>query len=303
MLSILPYCVLFCSLTTLGGTASVIAAGQNPQSQQASDDRKGAGDWLKLAPQGAPFSVSLPGAPSEKTKNDDSGMKVHTYKVKAGATDYQVVWFAGVSYAVLQRGPLNVLFPRGLQDILKSARQEGKKELLTTHEADVTLNGCQGRESTMESASGKLEAKAFVAGYDFITVAVFHPKDDSGSADARRFLGSLTVADPRLGTLPIAVAGGSGVSSPPDTRPLPLNRPRPNYTRQARDNKVQGVIRVKALVGADGMVKDVRLVSHLPDGLDGEAIAAVQHMRFKPATKGGQPVATWVSLDVDFNLR
>jgi TonB family protein len=88
-----------------------------------------------------------------------------------------------------------------------------------------------------------------------------------------------------------------------DTRPFPLNKPRPNYTEEARAHKVQGVIRAHALIGTDGVVKDVRLATHLPDGLDEEAIVAVKQMRFRPAARNGQPVDFWVTLEVEFSLR
>ena len=90
---------------------------------------------------------------------------------------------------------------------------------------------------------------------------------------------------------------------PVDTRPVALNRPRPNYTEAARQNKIQGVIRARVLVGADGSVQKVVIVSPLPDGLNEEAITAVSQMRFRAATRGGQSVAFWVSLEVEFNLR
>jgi TonB family protein len=88
-----------------------------------------------------------------------------------------------------------------------------------------------------------------------------------------------------------------------DSKPQPLNKPRPNYTEEARKNKIQGNVRVRALVGADGSVKQVRVASGLSDGLNEEAILAVKQMRFKPATKNGQPVPYWVTLEVEFNLR
>lgn len=94
-----------------------------------------------------------------------------------------------------------------------------------------------------------------------------------------------------------------GTAKSVDSRPQPLNRPRPNYTEEARKNKIQGNVRVRALVGADGSVRQVRVISGLSDGLNEEAILAVKQMRFKPATKNGQPVAYWVPLDVEFNLR
>ena len=85
--------------------------------------------------------------------------------------------------------------------------------------------------------------------------------------------------------------------------PIALNRPRPNYTEEARKKKIQGVILARALVGADGSVRQVVIRRGLPGGLDGEAILAVSQMRFRPAMRNGQPVATWITLEVEFNLR
>jgi TonB family protein len=102
---------------------------------------------------------------------------------------------------------------------------------------------------------------------------------------------------PRLG-------GGDGVATSVDVGPIPLNAPRPNYTEEARKNKISGVVHTKILVAADGSVKQVRIVgSGLPDGLNEEAIRAAYSMRFRPAMKSGQPVSFWKGLDIFFNLR
>ncbi|HUK91335.1 MAG TPA: energy transducer TonB [Blastocatellia bacterium] len=88
-----------------------------------------------------------------------------------------------------------------------------------------------------------------------------------------------------------------------DKIPRPLNKPRPDYTEEARRNRVQGIVRARVLIGADGAVRGVDLISHLPDGLDEEAVTAIHQMRFSPAVKSGQPVAYYVTLEVEFNLR
>jgi TonB family protein len=88
-----------------------------------------------------------------------------------------------------------------------------------------------------------------------------------------------------------------------DTKPIALNLPRPNYTEEARTNKIQGTVRARVLVGSDGMVKQVTILRGLPDGLNEEAIRAAFQMRFRPATKGGRAVAFWTTLEVDFNIR
>ncbi len=96
---------------------------------------------------------------------------------------------------------------------------------------------------------------------------------------------------------------GSEAVTAVDTKPVPLNEPRPNYTEEARKNKVQGVVRARALIGSDGLIKQVRIIRGLPDGLNEEAIRAAMQIRFKPAMKNGQAVSYWTSLDVEFNLR
>ncbi len=105
---------------------------------------------------------------------------------------------------------------------------------------------------------------------------------------------------PGLGT----GTGPGGVATVVDSKPVNLNRPRPNYTEEARKNKISGVVRVRVLVGADGAVKQVRLAGGgLPDGLNEEAIRAAYQIRFRPAMKDGQPVAYWMPIEIEFNLR
>jgi TonB family protein len=105
-----------------------------------------------------------------------------------------------------------------------------------------------------------------------------------------------------LGLIKIPDDVGRGIAAHVGTIPVPLNNPRPNYTEAARNHKVQGTVRVRALVGADGLVKRVIVISGLPDGLNEEAIRAVYQVKFRPATKGGLPVAFWEPIDVDFDL-
>ncbi|HLG13049.1 MAG TPA: energy transducer TonB [Blastocatellia bacterium] len=88
-----------------------------------------------------------------------------------------------------------------------------------------------------------------------------------------------------------------------DSRPVPLNRPRPNYTEEARQNKIEGTVRVRVLVGSDGVVRQVVVLRGLPQGLNEEAIRAASQMRFTPAMKNGRSVSVWVPVDIEFNIR
>jgi TonB family protein len=57
---------------------------------------------------------------------------------------------------------------------------------------------------------------------------------------------------------------------------------------------------VRALVDKNGTVKSVKIVKGLPDGLSQSAENAVRKLRFKPATKDGEPVEFWIPLAVEF---
>jgi protein TonB len=84
---------------------------------------------------------------------------------------------------------------------------------------------------------------------------------------------------------------------------IQLNSPQPRYTEDARKNKIQGTVTARLLIGSDGVVKRVTITRGLPDGLDEQAIQAAYQLRFKPAMKGGQPVAYQMSVLIEFNLR
>jgi TonB family protein len=57
---------------------------------------------------------------------------------------------------------------------------------------------------------------------------------------------------------------------------------------------------VTAVVGVDGLPKNVRIRRGLGFGLDEKAVAAVEHYRFLPATKKGKPVEDTSDVMVEF---
>jgi TonB family protein len=95
----------------------------------------------------------------------------------------------------------------------------------------------------------------------------------------------------------------TSAASAVDEKPVRLRAPTPRYTEAARANKTQGIVLMRVLVGADGDVKQVKVVSGLPDGLTEQAIEAARQAKFKPAMKDGKPVPYWVVLQMGFNIR
>ena len=79
-------------------------------------------------------------------------------------------------------------------------------------------------------------------------------------------------------------------------------KPEPGFTEEARQNNVTGRIRLRAVLAADGRVRNIVAIKRLPDGLTDKAIAAARRIKFKPATVNGAPVSQWVILEYNFNI-
>jgi TonB family protein len=56
-------------------------------------------------------------------------------------------------------------------------------------------------------------------------------------------------------------------------------------------------------VERDGIVGDVRVVRSLETSQDEEASKALAQWRFEPATRGGQPVAMAISVEMAFTRK
>jgi protein TonB len=87
------------------------------------------------------------------------------------------------------------------------------------------------------------------------------------------------------------------------TKPACVYCPVPDYTDQARKDKVQGAVVVQALVTVEGRAENISVVRGLGSGLDEKAVEIVRKWRFKPAhTSDGHPVAVSVPMEVTFHL-
>ena len=80
------------------------------------------------------------------------------------------------------------------------------------------------------------------------------------------------------------------------------SKPRANYTDAARQNQVQGTVRLRVTFLANGTIGSISAVNGLPNGLTEQAIAAARNIRFTPAMKNGQPYAVTKQLEYSFTL-
>jgi TonB family protein len=84
--------------------------------------------------------------------------------------------------------------------------------------------------------------------------------------------------------------------------PLLIQKTEPQYSPAALQAKVSGSVLLSLVVDKNGIPRDIRVIRPLGSGLDEKAVEAVTKWRFKPGTKGGEPVATTARVEVSFRL-
>lgn len=101
--------------------------------------------------------------------------------------------------------------------------------------------------------------------------------------------------------LPVAsdepVPVGNGVSTP-----HLLRKVEPEYSPEARSNRIQGTVILALVVNQKGRASDISIVSPLGFGLDERAIAAVEKWEFSPGMKDGKPVKVLATIEVNFRF-
>lgn len=102
-------------------------------------------------------------------------------------------------------------------------------------------------------------------------------------------------------TGPISI---SDLGQRPDvTMPLALETPDPVYPEVARRVHVQGQVVLEAIIGADGLIRDARVIRSANPLLDRAATEAVLRWRYRPARIGSRPVSVYLSVVLTFSLR
>ena len=90
---------------------------------------------------------------------------------------------------------------------------------------------------------------------------------------------------------------GGGVSAP-----IPIFKPEPPYSEEARKAKYQGTVVLMIVVDTQGNVTDCKVVRPLGLGLDEKATETVRTWKFKPAMRNASPVPVRVIVEVSFRL-
>ena len=86
------------------------------------------------------------------------------------------------------------------------------------------------------------------------------------------------------------------------TPPVPIYKPDPAYTKEAKAAKLEGTVTLHLVVGVDGAVTNVKVDRGLDKGLTDSAVNTVKTWKFQPAMKAGKLVPCRVIVEVSFKM-
>jgi TonB family protein len=93
-----------------------------------------------------------------------------------------------------------------------------------------------------------------------------------------------------------------GAAAPDVRPPVPRHKVDPAYVRSAVDERIEGIVRLSAVIGKDGRVEQIEMLSGIDARLDRSAEEALGKWLFEPALRDGVPIAVDAVFEVPFRL-
>lgn len=135
--------------------------------------------------------------------------------------------------------------------------------------------------------------RALHPGSNAASLAIANPVSPAPNAGAQESIASLSAAT--------NAAERERVSTTAAAQPI-LGSPDTSYPLLAQHMSVQGQVVLQALIGVDGVIQNLRVLSG-PAILASAAQQAVRQWRFKPYLENGQPVETKAKITVNFTIK
>lgn len=104
------------------------------------------------------------------------------------------------------------------------------------------------------------------------------------------------VHDTQAPSTPIELAPGV-------SQGLLIHKVVPVYPSDARRKRIQGTVVLKAIIGKDGQIKNLQVVSSPSDDLGQAAKEAVEQWRYRPYSLNGETVEIDTTININFFLK
>jgi hypothetical protein len=160
----------------------------------------GARAWQTFAPEGAGFSVSVPGLPEEPTRAGREGgqaaAQFHSYRLTSGGLKYEFGRTGRMPEQLLAQADYVERFfagaSQGITAALAQAHQQVRFKLVS--EETISLDGYEGREYEFAAAGQRAVARLFLVDGSVFALSVIGPNSEMTPENVSRFLNSFALA-------------------------------------------------------------------------------------------------------------
>lgn len=167
---------------------------------RAASASAGVDTWQTFTPEGAGFSVSLPGLPEERARpGRGSGQpttQFRNYKLASGGLKYEIGRTDQLPEQLLsQPDYMEKLFAGASHSITIALAQENQQIRYTrVSEQIISLDGYEGREYEFAAEGYRAVARLFVVERSIFALCVIGPKSEMTPERVERFLNSFALA-------------------------------------------------------------------------------------------------------------
>lgn len=154
--------------------------------------------WQTFAPEGAGFTVSMPGVPAEPTARGRRAgaiaQQFRSYRLQDGGLDYEIVRTPPLPPEVFAKENFEDEFYATLPQFLALGAKAGMPQLRLemTGERAIESGGHAGREYEFSSRTHRAQVRVFLVERAMLFVGLTGPKSAFSEATTRAYLDSFT---------------------------------------------------------------------------------------------------------------
>jgi hypothetical protein len=154
--------------------------------------------WREFAPDGAGFSVMMPGLPEEMTKNMTPGprsIEMREYRLKADASEYMIGVALNFPSELMQQPGFAAQYYQMLPTVMiKSAEYAGKHYSLVSQRA-VSVEDHTGRQFKFDSPDYTCTMRVFLTDKSVYVISVESLKASPSPEGLEKFFSSFTLKE------------------------------------------------------------------------------------------------------------
>lgn len=154
--------------------------------------------WQEVAPQGAGFSVMMPGLPEEMSRDMASGpnaIGMRQYHVKADDMEYTVAVLLNLPPEMTEQPDFTAQYFKMLPTGMMKSAEYAKKNYALTSQRSVSISGYPGRHYKFDSTDYTCMMRVYIIERSVYIMAVESPKSASANANVEKFLSSFAIKE------------------------------------------------------------------------------------------------------------